>query len=96
MLYIMFTHLIACSGNQIEHTVSKPEVPMVVSQKNTQLSAAPINRDDCPIGYPIKGNIRIEKIFHTPGGRYYNVTDPEECFVDSSAAIHAGFRPSKR
>jgi hypothetical protein len=96
MLYIMFTYLIACSGNQIEHTVSKSEAPIAVPDENNQLSAAPINRDDCPINYPIKGNIRIEKIFHTPGGRYYKVTDPEECFHDSSAAIHAGFRPSKR
>lgn len=96
MLYIMFTYLIACSGNQIEPTASKSEVPIAAYLENTQLSAAPISRDDCPIGYPIKGNIRIDKIFHIPGGHYYNVTDPEECFADSSAAISAGFRHSKR
>jgi hypothetical protein len=96
MLYLIFAPLVACSGDQIEPTVSRSEIPIAASLENTQLSAAPINRDDCPTDYPIKGNIRIDKIFHIPGGRYYNVTDPEECFSDSSAAISAGFRHSKR
>ncbi|CCF15827.1 staphylococcal nuclease homologue family protein [Brevibacillus laterosporus GI-9] len=45
----------------------------------------------------IKGNINSkgEKIYHVPGGRYYEQTKPEEWFDTEEAAIKAGFRKSK-
>lgn len=46
----------------------------------------------------IKGNINSkgEKIYHIPGGVYYNQTDPEEWFETEADAQVAGYRKSKR
>lgn len=52
----------------------------------------------CPKGYPIKGNLssRGEKIYHVPGGAFYDKTKPEYCFRSEKDAQKAGFRRSKR
>lgn len=52
---------------------------------------------DCPGEAPIKGNVSADdqKIFHSPGWRYYEATRPEQCFSDESAAGQAGYRPSQ-
>lgn len=44
----------------------------------------------------IKGNINSkgEKIYHLPGGAYYDRTDPEEWFRTEREAQEAGFRPA--
>lgn len=46
----------------------------------------------------IKGNIgsKGEKIYHMPGGSFYNRTNPEQCFDTEEAAQAAGFRKSSR
>jgi micrococcal nuclease len=46
----------------------------------------------------IKGNInsKREKIYHVPGGDYYNVTKPEKQFCNEQEALNAGFRKSKK
>ncbi|WP_176560089.1 thermonuclease family protein [Brevibacillus dissolubilis] len=46
---------------------------------------------------PIKGNINSkgEKIYHVPGGRYYNSTKAEEYFATEEDAQAAGFRRAK-
>lgn len=53
---------------------------------------------DCPPGYPVKGNINSkgEKIYHVPGGQFYDRTKPEYCFCTPADAEAAGFRASKR
>ncbi|MEU1972179.1 carboxypeptidase regulatory-like domain-containing protein [Microbacterium sp. NPDC019599] len=60
--------------------------------------AAPLTKDDCPSSYPIKGNQTTQHttdwIYHVPGGRYYAVTDPEECFATEGAAVAWGYRRS--
>lgn len=45
----------------------------------------------------IKGNInsRGEKIYHMPGGKYYERVDPEEWFYTEREALDAGFRRSR-
>jgi micrococcal nuclease len=45
----------------------------------------------------IKGNINSkgEKIYHVPGGRYYDVTVPEVWFATEEEAEAAGFRRAK-
>lgn len=47
---------------------------------------------------PVKGNISSsgEKIYHVPGGAFYERTVPEECFDTPAAAEAAGYRASKR
>jgi len=46
----------------------------------------------------IKGNINSkgEKIYHVPGGQYYDVTVAEEMFCSEEEAQAAGYRKSKR
>lgn len=46
----------------------------------------------------IKGNISSsgEKIYHIPGGQYYNATNAEEYFNTEAEAQAAGYRKSKR
>lgn len=45
----------------------------------------------------IKGNIGSkEKIYHLPGGSFYNRTNPEMCFNTEAEAKAAGFRRSSR
>ncbi|MCB8817396.1 nuclease-related domain-containing protein [Desulfosporosinus shakirovi] len=48
-------------------------------------------------GQKIKGNINAkgEKIYHVPGGKYYEVTTPEEWFLTEKDAQVAGFRKSQ-
>jgi hypothetical protein len=51
---------------------------------------------DCPSWAPIKGNRgSYDWIYHVPGGRYYEATNPEECFTTASAARDAGYRASR-
>ncbi len=54
----------------------------------------PISKNACPSWAPIKGN-RDSMIYHLPGQRYYNVTNPEQCFASESAAKSAGYRRAK-
>lgn len=45
----------------------------------------------------IKGNISSDsKIYHLPGGAFYNRTNPEACFDTEEQARAAGFRRSSR
>lgn len=55
---------------------------------------APISLYNCPSWAPIKGN-QNSWIYHVPGQRYYDVTQPEECFRTETAAISAGYRKAK-
>ncbi|MDP9485611.1 MAG: thermonuclease family protein [Actinomycetota bacterium] len=56
-------------------------------------SVAPITESDCPPTHPVKGN--QSGIYHVPGGGYYDVTNPEECFATGADAEAAGYRASK-
>lgn len=51
-----------------------------------------------PNGETIKGNINSkgEKIYHIPGGQFYDKTIPERWFKTEAEAQAAGFRRSKR
>lgn len=48
----------------------------------------------CPEGYPIKANDN-SKIFHVPGGRFYERTIPERCYADAADAEADGYRRAK-
>jgi hypothetical protein len=49
----------------------------------------------CPATHPVKGNGH-SKIYHVPGGRFYDSTVPERCYRDPQAAEADGMRASKR
>lgn len=46
----------------------------------------------------IKGNISTngKKIYHVPGGSFYNRVNPEQCFLTEAEARAAGFVKSSR
>ncbi|GAB3682887.1 HNH endonuclease family protein [Angustibacter aerolatus] len=73
--------------------VTAPKRPHIGHPKKT--SAPPSSAYNCPAGYPIKGNAS-SMIYHVPGGQFYDVTNPEECFSTEAAARAAGYRKSKR
>lgn len=53
----------------------------------------------CDPGYPVKGNTTTydgELIYHVPGGDFYNVTNPEQCFATEDDAVYYGYRKSLR
>jgi hypothetical protein len=54
----------------------------------------PVSEDDCPTSAPVKGN--QSGLYHEPGGAYYDVTNPEECFATPSDAEAAGYEASSR
>jgi len=47
-----------------------------------------------PPSHPIKAK-DSSKIFHVPGGRFYDRTKPERCYATAAAATADGYRPSK-
>lgn len=63
----------------------------------------PLDLNTCPPEYPVKGNRAgrqasrpVDPIYHVTGGRYYDVTDPEECFATAADAEAAGYRAPLR
>lgn len=79
-------------------TKSKSHTQKLVIKAGKRPShTAPISAYDCPSWAPIKGNqsSRGPWIYHVPGGRWYDVTKPEECFTTTAAARKAGYRASK-
>jgi hypothetical protein len=54
----------------------------------------PAVNGDCPKGYPLKANDN-SRIFHSPGGRFYERTVAERCYANADDAIADGYRPAK-
>jgi hypothetical protein len=55
---------------------------------------APPIEGQCPAGFPVKANDN-SRIFHVPGGRFYERTVPERCYANASDAEADGYRPAK-
>ncbi|MFC8599670.1 MULTISPECIES: sunset domain-containing protein [unclassified Isoptericola] len=72
---------------------------LLVRQGKKPSRTTPVSEYNCPSWAPIKGNQTTSHstdwIYHVPGGRYYKVTKPEECFTTEAAARNAGYRKSK-
>lgn len=49
---------------------------------------------ECPVSHPVKGKV-ASGIYHEPGGRNYERTRADRCYVDSAAAESDGMRASK-
>lgn len=54
---------------------------------------APVD-GSCPDGYPIKANDN-SRIYHVPGGRFYDRTVPERCYAAAEDAEADGYRRAK-
>lgn len=68
-------------------------------QAKTDVKQSAVRHDGLgPNGETIKGNINSkgEKIYHVPGGQFYDKTVPEAWFFTEADARAAGYRASKR
>ena len=77
-------------GYQTQQNKSKTtEAPKPQPKQETKTASGSCN---------IKGNISSsgEKIYHVPGGHFYDVTKPEQIFCSKAQAQAAGYRASKR
>lgn len=88
-------------GKKKVYKVSKKQTLKVIktkakAKKKRGTRHVPISKKNCPAAYPVKGNRgNYDWIYHVPGGRYYKVTNPEDCFSSAAAARKAGYRASK-
>jgi hypothetical protein len=51
----------------------------------------------CPATHPIKGYLSAEsgrRIYHLPGGRFYEEASPERCYATEDDARRDGSRPA--
>lgn len=91
------------SKQQANYTTNKAAAPVKatgevkgeVTEKATQsASTTPAKAGECKI----KGNISSskKKIYHMPGGAFYERTQPEQCFNTEAEAQAAGFVRSSR
>jgi hypothetical protein len=55
----------------------------------------PDSDGNCPDSHPVKGN-RPRRIYHVPGGRYYDSTQATRCFCTPEDAEADGYRAAKR
>jgi hypothetical protein len=55
---------------------------------------APLEVGGCPASHPVKANEK-SGIYHVPGGRFYERTDAQRCYVSADAAEADGYRPAK-
>ncbi len=79
---------------------SKPKAsdstPKKPDAKDYSAGVAPASKTECPDHAPIKGNQGSNGWkYHIPGGRWYNVTHPEQCFVTGEDAAAAGYEYAK-
>jgi len=70
----------------------KPATPKAATTK-AETWLAPVD-GKCPDGYPLKANDN-SRIFHSPGGRFYDRTVAERCYARAEDAIADGYRPAK-
>jgi hypothetical protein len=54
----------------------------------------PLDDGSCPPGYPLKAK-ESSGIFHVPGGRFYERTNPDRCYANAADAEADGYRQSK-
>ncbi|MGB0112577.1 MAG: hypothetical protein WBP59_05110 [Ilumatobacteraceae bacterium] len=55
---------------------------------------APNADGTCPDGHPVKAK-ETSGIYHVPGGRFYERTNPDRCYASPEDAVADGYRPSK-
>lgn len=79
-------------------TATKPEPKKAAPEKAAPKQPASWvepNGGSCPTSHPIKAKLS-SGIFHSPGGRSYDRTNADRCYVDADAAVADGLRAAKR
>src|SRR5687768_14430705 len=59
--------------------------------------AEPSTPWSCPDTHPIKGYVSAEsgaRVYHVPGGRFYEEASPERCYASDEEARRDGSRPA--
>lgn len=101
-IYRVVTGRQAQSSDAPSWTPAAPARPTVAKPSPTSPQSAvdpsarwvvPVN-GECPSGYPIKAN-DSSRIFHVPGGRFYERTAAERCYATAEDAVADGYRPAK-
>ena len=82
----------APAGAGIERAPTTALEPAPTQELETTWSA-PVD-GDCPPGFPVKAK-ESSRIFHVPGGRFYDRTRPERCYATPEAATADGYRAAK-
>jgi hypothetical protein len=54
----------------------------------------PLDGGACPASHPVKAN-DSSRIYHVPGGRFYDRTEAVRCYASSAAASADGYRAAK-
>jgi len=74
-----------------------PAGPTSVKAASKPVAKVPATKNVVSGACPIKGNVSgSKKIYHVPGGAFYNTVSPEQCFNTEAQAQSAGFQKSKR
>ena len=83
-------------ASQVKEVVEPGSVPVPVQAPPTP--SVPKKKVEVSCEKLIKGNVSSSggKIYHVPGGDYYDATVAEEKFCTQADAMAAGFRKSKR
>lgn len=80
-----------------EHMNDTPAATPEVKGEQTTDAIKAVAATQAPTNCPVKGNVsKDSKIYHVPGGSFYNRVKPEQCFQTEAEAKAAGFRKSTR
>jgi hypothetical protein len=81
-----------------EFTSAAPEPngsePATTSDDSSSAWVAALDDGSCPPDHEVKAK-EGSGIFHVPGGRFYERTNPDRCYASAAAAEADGFRQSK-
>jgi hypothetical protein len=82
------------SSKPSNYTTKPVQTPSPAVKGAATVNTATTSPADCLI----KGNINTKgyKIYHVPGGMYYKIVKPEQCFATEKDALAAGFVKSSR
>jgi hypothetical protein len=67
------------------------------AEREAEPTAAWVAPEDgaCPLSHPVKANAN-SGIYHLPGGKFYDRTRAERCYVDAAAAEADGYRAARQ
>lgn len=78
------------SRRQLNYTTNTGSKPTPTSTPKPTASATPAQSGECYI----KGS--KSKLYHMPGGSFYDRTNPVQCFASEQEAVNAGYTKSSR